>query len=71
MSGKQTSSSSSGGISFWGVVTIALIVLKLMGYIDWSWWWVLAPMWLGALVVLGLLLIAAVLAIVTWVLGRL
>jgi hypothetical protein len=40
----------SGGIGFWGLLTIVLIVLKLLGKIDWSWWWVLAPMWIGFLI---------------------
>lgn len=34
---------SSGGIGFFGLLTIVFIVLKLTGYIDWSWWWVLSP----------------------------
>lgn len=36
----------SGGISFCGLLTIAFVVLKLTGYITWSWWWVLAPTWI-------------------------
>ncbi len=39
----NSSSSSSGGIGFSGLLTIVFIVLKLVGKIDWSWWWVLAP----------------------------
>ena len=39
-------SSSSGGIGFYGLLTIAFIVLKLTGVIAWSWWWVLAPRWI-------------------------
>lgn len=27
------------------VLGIAFIVLKLCGVINWSWWWVLAPIW--------------------------
>jgi len=38
----QTSSS---GIGFIGLLQIVFIVLKLIGKIDWSWWWVLAPIW--------------------------
>lgn len=34
-----------GGISFGGLLAILFIALKLTGYIDWSWWWVLAPLW--------------------------
>ena len=40
-------SSSSGGVGFLGALTIAFIVLKLLGKIDWSWWWVLSPIWLS------------------------
>jgi hypothetical protein len=31
---------------------IVLIVLKFMGIVDWSWWVVLAPFWLGILIFL-------------------
>jgi uncharacterized membrane protein YhiD involved in acid resistance len=41
-----TSSSNSGGIGFLGALAILFIALKLTGYIGWSWWWVLAPLWL-------------------------
>ena len=35
---------SSGGIGFCGLLTIVFIVLKLTGFINWSWFWVLSPM---------------------------
>ncbi len=35
----------SGGIGFTGLLTIVFIVLKLCHVIDWSWWWVFAPIW--------------------------
>lgn len=38
-------SSVCGGVFFVGLLTIVFIVLKLTGVIGWSWWWVLAPMW--------------------------
>jgi hypothetical protein len=47
------SSSSSGGVGFVGLLTIVFITLKLVGYIDWSWWWVLSPI----LIAWGLLLL--------------
>lgn len=31
-------------IGFFGLLTLIFITLKLMGYIAWSWWWVLAPL---------------------------
>lgn len=54
-------SSSGGGISFTGLLTIVFITLKLTGNIDWSWWWVLSPIWITAGLVAASL--AAVVAI--------
>ena len=64
------SSSSSGGIGFCGLLTILFIGLKLTNHIDWSWWWVLSPLWIGFAmwaVIVVLFLVGA--AIVAW-LGR-
>lgn len=49
-------SSSSGGIGFAGLLTIVFITLKLIGKIDWSWWWVLSPLWIGFGLVVTVLL---------------
>lgn len=46
MATNSNSSSSSGGIGFVGLLTILFIALKLTNYIDWSWWWVLSPIWI-------------------------
>ncbi len=48
-------SNSNGGIGFIGLLTIAFIVLKLLKVINWSWVWVLSPLWL--LLVLTIVLI--------------
>jgi hypothetical protein len=40
-----TQNNNSGGIGFFGLLGIVFITLKLLGYITWSWWWVLAPIW--------------------------
>lgn len=37
---------STGGITFMGALALLLIALKLLGIIEWSWLWVLAPIWL-------------------------
>lgn len=50
------SGNSSGGIGVAGLLGVAFVVLKLMGYIDWSWWWVLAPFWIP--VALALIILA-------------
>ena len=43
----QNSNATSGGTSILGLLGIAFIVLKLTGYIDWSWWYVTLPFWGG------------------------
>lgn len=35
----------SGGAGFTGLLFLLFLGLKLTGYIDWSWWWVTAPLW--------------------------
>ena len=51
----------SSGVGFGGLLTIVFIVLKLTHVIDWSWWWVLSPLWIGLGLLIGLLFIAAIL----------
>lgn len=36
-----------------GVLLALFVLLKLTGAVAWSWWWVLAPLWITALVVLA------------------
>lgn len=42
----KSSNAQSGGIGFFGMLTILFIGLKLTHYIDWSWLWVLSPLWI-------------------------
>lgn len=49
-------SSTVGGVGFVGMLTIAFIVLKLCKVINWSWVWVLSPIWISALFVVGILM---------------
>lgn len=28
------------------MLTVAFVVLKLCNVIDWSWWWVVSPLWI-------------------------
>ena len=52
MSHKHTSTS--GGIGFLGMLTILFIGLKLTGYIDWSWGYVLLPIYIIPLVLIAI-----------------
>jgi fatty acid desaturase len=52
------------GIGFFGLLAIVFITLKLTGYIAWSWWWVLAPLWIPFAVVFGVLFLVFIGALV-------
>ncbi len=54
----ETSTSSSGGIGFVGILTIVFVALKLLDVIDWSWAWVLSPLWISAALV-GFIILCA------------
>lgn len=44
------SSGGSGGIGLSGFIFLIFLVLKLTHVIDWSWWWVTAPLWISFLI---------------------
>jgi Flp pilus assembly protein TadB len=54
------SESKTGGIGFFGLLTIVFITLKLTNYIDWSWWLVLAPLWIPLAIIFAILVIMLV-----------
>lgn len=56
----KSSSSSSSGIGVLGLLGVAFVVLKLTGFINWSWWWVTVPFWGGLVIVLAVLLIIGI-----------
>ena len=43
----SSSSNSGGGIGLCGVIFIILLILKLIGVISISWWWVFSPLIIG------------------------
>lgn len=64
----QSDSNTSSGIGIPTVVLIVFIILKLVGVINWSWWWVLSPLWIS----IGLWLTVAIviygcIAIPAWI----
>jgi hypothetical protein len=36
------------------LLTVLFVGLKLTNFIDWSWWWVVSPIWISFLVGLAL-----------------
>lgn len=49
-----------------GLLLVLFIALKLTHVIAWSWWWVLAPLWLGPVAILA---IFGLVVLVTFVSG--
>lgn len=47
--------STSSGISFTGMLTVVFITLKLCGVIQWSWLWVLSPVWINLAIIIVVL----------------
>ena len=59
MGNNNTDTHAQGGIGFSGILAIVFITLKLTGVIDWSWWWVLSPLWLpfvALLLIIGIVI---------------
>lgn len=52
------------GIGFSGLLAVLFIGLKLTGFISWSWWWVLSPIWIPFALVAVILL---AMVIIAWV----
>lgn len=53
----ERNNNTSGGIGFFGLLTIVFIVLKLTKVINWSWWWVLSPIWIWIILFIILFII--------------
>lgn len=47
-------------------LTITFVVLKALGYLDWSWWWVFSPLWILGALVLSILLMVGLILLVAW-----
>lgn len=54
----KSGSSSSSGVGVCGLLGVAFVVLKLTGVINWSWWWVTCPFWIGLPIILAIVIVA-------------
>ena len=60
----DSTNTNSGGVGFSGLLTLLFIGLKLGGVIDWSWVWVLSPLWITfALALVAVIVVGSVLHI--------
>jgi hypothetical protein len=53
-------SNSSNGLGLGTILFLIFMVLKLTNYIDWSWWWITAPLWIPLLIILGVLAVIGI-----------
>lgn len=48
------------GIGLGTILFVVFLVLKLCGVIDWSWWWVTAPIWIPVAFCLLIIIITVI-----------
>lgn len=48
---------SNNGLGLSSVLLIVFVILKLCKVIDWSWFWVLSPLWVSIIIFIGVLLL--------------
>ena len=56
----KNNNTSSGGLGLASVLTIVFIILKLVGVIDWSWIWVLSPIWIDLILTIIVIICIAI-----------
>lgn len=54
---------STKGLSILGLLGVLFVALKLCRVIDWSWWWVTLPFWVGPGSLLVFILVVGLIAI--------
>ena len=47
------------GCGLGGILLIIFVVLKLLGLITWTWWWVLSPIWIPIILIILLVMLEA------------
>lgn len=65
-------SNSTVNVTFpWGTLLfVVFLVLKLTDTIDWSWWWVTAPLWIPLALIIAAMLIILLAVIVSSIIDR-
>ena len=55
---------SNGGVGFLGLLAIVFITLKLLDKIDWSWFWILSPLWIPFVIFFVIMIVIIIVAII-------
>jgi len=66
----KDNNASGGGISFFGLLQVAFIVMKVANIIDWPWSKVLIPTWIVLGLIVLITLVCVIAALVTWLRDR-
>ena len=60
-----------GGTSFTGLLFLVFLTLKLTNVINWSWWWITAPLWIiPSAIIIGIVLLAVVAFVIEMMLSK-
>ena len=54
---------------FISILTLMFVAAKLVGYIDWSWWWVFCPIWIEAAIGIAVLIVIGIVALIMNIFG--
>lgn len=60
----------SGGVGFGSLLFLLFLGLKLGHVINWSWWWVTAPLWVPFALLATILVVGLVVALVVTVVKK-
>ena len=66
----SNSKATSSGVSLATVLVAIFVVLKLTHVINWSWWWVFSPWWIGLAIFVAILAIIGLVAGVVFLLKK-
>lgn len=58
----KTKTSVGSGLSFGSVLFLVFLVLKLCNVINWSWWWITAPLWIPIGICIAIILVIGMIA---------
>ncbi len=66
MANTAVEATTTGGTNIVTLLTVAFVVLKLVGVIEWSWWWVLSPLWISAAAIGAILAIVGIVILIIY-----
>ena len=66
----ETTTTQTGGVGVLGLLGVLFVGLKLGGVIDWSWWYVTMPFWIGFAIVAVILAFLGVIWLLATIFGR-